>query len=322
MKEYSISNKEVSYHPNELQKARLGHRFLAYCKERFPLIKHASLVAAFTASPIAFSMLSRGMSAGFPWLRYGIATISVYLLFLLMRIIDEHKDAEDDALYRSELPVPRGLISLKELRQIGIPIAMIIICIHLIFVPSLIPFLVAIVVYLYLMTKEFFISDTLRQKPIAYALSHMAIMPIIDLYVTAYDWYYLGYRPSSILISFIALSFINGLIIEIGRKIKAPQDEKHGVISYSKKLGIEKSTLLWMVLIVICCLIAMATLASILPNYYLLTGIFLVMLVTIYQGLQFLNNPSTTNAQGIENASGIWMLVLYLSIGVLPFIIK
>jgi hypothetical protein len=38
------------------------------------------------------------------------------------------------------------------------------------------------------MTKEFFVPEWLKKRPIVYMVSHMAIMPLIDLYATACDW--------------------------------------------------------------------------------------------------------------------------------------
>ena len=39
---------------------------------------------------------------------------------MLLRIADEHKDFEEDSKYSSYRPVQRGLVTLRELRTIGI----------------------------------------------------------------------------------------------------------------------------------------------------------------------------------------------------------
>ena len=44
----------------------------------------------------------------------------VLLFFLQLRIADEFKDYEDDARYRPYRPVPRGLVSLRELAWVGV----------------------------------------------------------------------------------------------------------------------------------------------------------------------------------------------------------
>jgi len=35
------------------------------------------------------------------------------------------------------------------------------------------------------MSKEFFVADWLRRRPVLYMLSHMVIMPLVDLYATS-----------------------------------------------------------------------------------------------------------------------------------------
>src|SRR5690606_2728888 len=49
-----------------------------------------------------------------------VAFLLALLVFLQLRIADEFKDAEDDRRYRPERPVPRGLVSLRELLAVGV----------------------------------------------------------------------------------------------------------------------------------------------------------------------------------------------------------
>jgi hypothetical protein len=99
--------------------ASFGRRFFIYQKERFPLIGHGLLVSAFSFSATAYSRLCRGADGFIPWPSFLIGIFTTVSLFLLVRIFDEFKDAEDDAKYRKNLPVPRGLVSLKELGTVG-----------------------------------------------------------------------------------------------------------------------------------------------------------------------------------------------------------
>jgi len=91
-------------------------RFWIYQRERFPLFGNGLVIASFSVSAIAFSALARGQShlpggairiAGF---------VSSFLMFLMLRLADEFKDAGDDVAWRPYRPVPRGLVSLRELR--------------------------------------------------------------------------------------------------------------------------------------------------------------------------------------------------------------
>ena len=100
-------------------------RFYIYQKERFPFVGYIILIGVFTFSAISYSRICRGENGFIDWKHYLIGIITTFTLFFLVRIFDEFKDKEEDAKYRKYLPVPRGLISLKELRWVGILVALI-----------------------------------------------------------------------------------------------------------------------------------------------------------------------------------------------------
>src|ERR1700741_4680326 len=110
-------------------------RFYIYQKERFPILGYAVLVASFSFSAISYSRICRGAAGFVDWKIYLVGIFTTISLFLLVRIFDEFKDAADDAKYRKELPVPRGLISLRELAILGIILATLQIAVNLFFFP-------------------------------------------------------------------------------------------------------------------------------------------------------------------------------------------
>src|SRR3954452_8052377 len=75
----------------------------------------------------------------------------------------------------------------------------------------------------------------------------MLIMPLIDLYATACDWIAAGSGapPGLGLLWFLLASFFNGMIVEIGRKIRSPSDEEKGVQTYSAIWGPRAAVLAW-----------------------------------------------------------------------------
>ena len=95
------------------------------------------------------------------------------------------------------------------------------------------------------MTVEFFVPDWLKARPILYLVSHMAIMPLLDLFVTGAEWLPASGRPASALVLFLALSFVNGCVLEIGRKIWAPDNEREGVETYSGLWGVQGASAVW-----------------------------------------------------------------------------
>ncbi len=85
--------------------------------------------------------------------------------------------------------------------------------------PRLVAPLALVWLWMALMTAEFFAPQWLKARPFLYLVSHMLIMPLIDLFVTACEWLTASGHPPGALWLFLVLSFLNGCVLEIGRKI-------------------------------------------------------------------------------------------------------
>ena len=75
------------------------NRWWIYQKERFPLAAHGPLILAFSAAAVSYSVLLRHGARG-AVLSYVVAFAVSLGSFLLLRIADEFKDAEEDARFR------------------------------------------------------------------------------------------------------------------------------------------------------------------------------------------------------------------------------
>ncbi len=226
-------------------------RLYIYQKERFPILGHGLLVASFSFSAIAYSRICRGAEGFVDWKTFFIGIFTTISLFLLVRIFDEFKDADDDAKYRKELAVPRGLISFRELTFIGIIIAIIQIGLNLFFFPKMLIIYFIVIGYLLLMGKEFFVSGWLKKHQFWYVTSHMFIIPLIDIYASGLDWFLAGVPPPRGLLFFFAVSYMNGIVLEIGRKIRTPEKESEGVLTYTSMLGTNRAVILWILILLV-----------------------------------------------------------------------
>ena len=290
-------------------------RFWQYLKERFPLHSHGILIAAFSFSAIGYSRFSRELPGFIEWDKFLVCIFNTITLFLLLRIFDEHKDAEDDAQFRQELPVPRGLIRLSELRNVGIAVFVLQCIITWFTFPQMLPIYLGVIAYLLLMGKEFFVKDWLKKHQFWYVTSHMLIIPFVDVYASGYDWYLDGAAAPFSLIFFFGVSFMNGIVLEVGRKIRAPHDEKEGVQTYSAMLGLKQSILLWIVVLVGTLVFAFgaAYYAHFPLSVYLALSIYFVC--TIVAAFSHLKHQTSKSAKRIEHASGIWAVLMYLTLG-------
>src|SRR5205814_2059908 len=146
-----------------------------------------------------------------------------------LRLADEFKDFEEDSRYRPYRPVPRGLVTLRELGVLWALTGLVQFGFALWLQPSLAPLLALVWVYLILMSKEFFVGEWLKAHPVPYLISHMVIIPLVDLYATACDWWTQDGSPPNGLFWFLIVSYFNGIVIEIGRKVRGPKEEEPGV---------------------------------------------------------------------------------------------
>lgn len=289
-----------------------------YQASRYPIIKHSLLIAAFSSSAVSFSAMISGRNSA-EILSYVVAFITCFLFFLQLRIADEFKDYEEDCLYRNYRPVPQGIITLKELKYLFIIASVIQLAAAAFLDIKLAGILLVVWIYLACMSKEFGIKPWLKAHPIVYMWSHMIIMPMVDFYATATDWIQYDSPPYS-LYWFVALSFFNGLNLEIGRKIRNPKDEEVGVETYSFLWGCKKATVAWLSMVLLTGLCAIGA------SYYLPKPFFtiLIIFVTVYmipcilKTVSFLKNPENGKGKDFENLSGIFTLLVYLLLGLIP----
>jgi 4-hydroxybenzoate polyprenyltransferase len=295
-------------------------RWWIYQKERFPLLAHGPLIAAFSASAVSYSALLR--SGRIPEAETFVVAFIVSLAsFALLRIADEFKDAEEDARFRPYRPVPRGLVKLHELTWIGCGLAFLQLVLAICIGWLLVGLLAITWTYFLLMTKEFFAREWLKARPVAYLFSHMLIMPLIDWFATGCDWVRAGGGMPAGLFWFLAASFFNGVVIELGRKIRAPEQEEPGVETYSFLWGRPVAVISWlaaMAATLVCALeaarrIGFRPMATVMGTLWL-AGAAL--------GFAFLWTVRARLAKAIEVWSGVWTLALYLTLGIIPLWLK
>lgn len=293
-------------------------RFWIYQRERFPIVAHGLLIAAFSSCAVSYSaLLTRGGTP--PWPAYVVAFLTCFLFFLQLRIADEFKDAEEDARYRPYRPVPRGLVTLRELGWVFAGAAVVQAALALWFFPPLLLILLAAWLYLTLMSVEFFARDWLKARPITYLWTHMLIMPIVDFYATACDWLPRGEKPLTGLLVFLGASFCNGLLIEIGRKLRQPRDEEEGVPTYSKLWGLRRASWIWWVILVLTA--ALGLLSATLIGFPLLPGLVFGLITVLALFLVLGINRRGFSGKVLEHFTGLWTLVLYLCLGLLPLLL-
>ena len=298
----------------------MANRWWVYQRERFPVVPYGLLVAVFSLSALTYSALVRTQARWPDPGTFLVASLCAFLFFLQLRIFDEWKDYEDDRRYRPYRAVPRGLVTLNDLRKLWVLAALVQLALVLWWGVRLAPLLIAVWGYMGLMGKEFFVREWLKAHPLSYLWSHMLILPLIYLFVTACDPSMEGEARGRGMAWFLSAGFFNGVVIEIGRKIRAPQDEEHNVETYTALWGRRNAVRAWAAALALSALGACLAAREVhfLGSAGWMLGIGLGGAAVM--GARFLNASLSTSAKAIEHFSSAWTLLLHFSLGPAPLL--
>jgi len=147
---------------------------------------------------------------------------------------------------------------------------------------------------------------------------------LIDFYATSSEWARsLGHPPDG-LEWFLLASFFNGMVIEIGRKIRRERDEEDGVATYTVVWGRPRAVYsFWLVMALTGTCASMAA-ARIDFARFFVPALALTLVLTVVLGLRFLRASEEDRGSGklFEQLSGAWTLVLYLGLGLVPYLLR
>ena len=333
--------------------------FKIYLNERFPLGKNSFFVLIFTLSGYIFTGLLYNSKIIKPtlskevnrvllfwdkeidkvpiiWYKFLPLFIIIFMFFFQLRITDEFKDYEEDLKYRPYRPVQRGVISLKALGKIGITTIIIQIILAHVINPKLIYFMLLVWFYMFLMTKEFFIKNWLTERILIYALSHVVIMIFITLVIVKGTGYILeshfletlylsvekyGKNIFIGLIPLFTLNYLNGIVLEIGRKTRRSDEEEHGVQTYSKLWGKKKAAVILSLLFAVEYFLVILGLSYTYEKYFLFSGLVLliILIISIYFMIKFLKKD--LSGKIVESVSGLWIVFSSMGLGLLPYFV-
>lgn len=203
-----------------------------FIKERVPVI--ANLILAFG---LFFSSKEVVDVNFYP---YDFALIIPVLLTFIteLRFMDEIKDFEKDKVAHPDRPLPRGLVTPK---QVMVLIYIFFILLLALIYPSYMIYgikaagLLGIVcLWLFLMYKEFFMEKILNKFPIVYAISHQLIIIPLIFYVFTVLEENLIFLPEFIGYALVVLSSF--FTYEVGRKMDPNADKILGtyLVHYGK----------------------------------------------------------------------------------------
>ncbi len=281
--------------------------FFSYLQERFPFINMGLFAILFgvvfsvtnyrNPTPQRFDLMSL------------IGILAVISFFFRLRVYDEIKDFQLDALNHPNRVLQSGKISLKILIFISV-----IISITELFwsyqkgTSALLAWSIAFF-YALLMRYEFFIGNFLKKYLLLYALLHLLVMPFIILWV----WVaHLGFVINFNLILLMFFSLIAGFAFEIARKIHIKAAESPTIDSYSKVLGYHIAVYTTSFVCILMAIIQILFLYQLQANWWTYCIIIFLAIWIIFQYFLVLRKPQEISLRKNEKYVSILMLVSYL----------
>jgi 4-hydroxybenzoate polyprenyltransferase len=292
-------------------------RLFAYLAERFPLLGHGVLIAAYYSSN---QFLARTLTHPGERMHYDLSTLlgALTLLgfFFHLRVFDEHKDYAEDCVHYPGRVLQRGLVTLRDLKILGGLAIAAEIVLSLVrgpaaFVAWLFPFAFSL-----LMLKEFFVHDWLKRHFLTYAVSHLLVMPFLSLTVFSFAT---GRWPWEAPLWFGVYAWVGFFVTfnwEVSRKIRAPEDEIEGVETYTRVFGTYGAAWVVLVLRVIdTALVALVGWHLGLSRWFYaaLVGLFLVCLVGFFQ---YRLNTNRKTAKRMETYAGAYIIAFDIILAV------
>ncbi len=211
-------------------------RITIFCKERFPILLTltTTLVGVFSIY-LVWAVITPGASLIFNK-SLVVAITGFFLLTLILRICDEFKDKEMDALLFPERCLPKGLVSYDDIKILMIVAGWVWVPLNYIWGGSPIIFTV-LVFYVFLFYKWFFFPEIISKNLILALVTHNPLMYVASFYSLSLFSVEQGLPVYSSTNFLLALAFwMPSIYWETARKIRAPKNETD-YTTYSKVLG-------------------------------------------------------------------------------------
>lgn len=211
-------------------------RWVIFIRERFNPIAYLPTIFVFLGAHFTLASLTglevRLVSASTILLAFG-----VLLFFFMLRLYDEVKDYKLDLQIHPQRPLPRGLVSVPEIKRWLVICAVVeLACFGLLGVKPFVGMVIA-VSFSVLMYKEFFISSYLRSRLTTYAMMHTAVSILLSLAISSAISSDFIWSLESAAYYFALSSWCLFTIFEFSRKTFSSQEEKINIASYSKVFG-------------------------------------------------------------------------------------
>jgi len=218
---------------------RMPGRLHTYFSEMYPLPRSLLVGYVLAAELFLLTVLVNGRTVGHVgWAEFTLG-LTLFAFLLNLRIADDFKDYETDLDLFPARPLPSGRTRKSDLIATLVVVDTAVVAMNLVFVRNYL-FFGILVAYGILMSVWFFQRYRIQHNLVLALVTHNPVQLIMNLYVISYacQAYAIPLVSWNNLLILVTLYF-PGLIWEIARKLRAPEDET-AYVTYSRLFGLRK----------------------------------------------------------------------------------
>jgi 4-hydroxybenzoate polyprenyltransferase len=214
-------------------------RMRGYFREMLPLPQHAALALLMYAGVAMFARHAHGLATPLVSWHGVVGVASTLGLMVILRLMDELKDADIDRRLFPERPLPSGRVLRSDIRWTLGGVAALYFGMHLPLGWASLSS-VFVLAYAFLMFHRFFAPDLLRRSLPVTLATHNPIVPLMILHAFAVFAAEHSLAPDEVhwgrVAPFVGMAWGAFLAWEIARKIRC-REEEDDYVTYSRLLG-------------------------------------------------------------------------------------
>lgn len=287
-----------------------GDRLRQYVHERFPQYVYLPLVGAVAWAAVALFATFRGGPAPSQD-EVLIAMMSGYAAFFHLQAVDDIRDLAAKGPLRRDLPVGGGGLTVQGLVLVCMSyVAVQVLVVSWVSLLLLLP-LAFVWMWTVLRAAGYFIGPWLRLQPLPALAAKASAVPIVVLWLTAFDWLPAGTAPRLEITWLVVLAFFTGIVLEIGRTRPTAGTLSAPALRYAEAWGPGNAGLAWlmaMILMAISATVIAMAIGNALPM--LVLGIVLVALSVVVAN-RFRSQPNASSARVVWFSSWIGVTITF-----------
>jgi 4-hydroxybenzoate polyprenyltransferase len=213
-------------------------RMRVYCSEMFPLPARLTTSILLYVSFTQLVCSVQGQETQWAWNWVLLGSFSGFLLALILRLMDELKDADMDRSLFPGRPVPSGRVRLRDIRVTLVIVCGLFLAIHVTAGAALTSAL-ALLLYALLMFRYFYLAPRFKAKLLVNLATHNPVVPLllfhfVVLWALQYEMPIRQWKLEILLV--VGMYWALLLAWEVARKVRYPEEET-AYQTYSRIFG-------------------------------------------------------------------------------------